>query len=374
MSSTGRVSWTLPESDMVTLEERQDPGDVDDRCNIPFSKEEKEWRTFYLGINFGPYLECLREEDRKMKEEEEKEAKPEEEEAAEGGSPHPPGVEWGIPAAPGGCMEPPEGCAVKVTAAKVTKVTQGKTGGDKDSDSKKLDLKTWTRVDKNAKCFRTTLPKGPLWSQVVRRVTKNELTGEVIEDVMNDGEPDTFWHRLLPERPMTISTTLYYHGELPSGVTDTKEAKGKYWVENVEGTGSAERECLQPVSNENAVSKGDSDEDDGKDDLPVGWLSTLDALKAKNAGLEDLEEAGAVPVTVKEFENLQGEEKERWIKAIQEELAPFEAMGVVTKMSLKQAQTTMQGKRFEQLPGRMVLVKKPLHDGAGGWKPKARVV
>ncbi len=58
---------------MVTFEERQDPGDVDDRCNIPLSKEEKEWQTFYLGINFGPYLECLQEEDRKMKEEEEEE-------------------------------------------------------------------------------------------------------------------------------------------------------------------------------------------------------------------------------------------------------------------------------------------------------------
>ncbi len=146
--------------------------------------------------------------------------------------------------------------------------------------------------------------------------------------------------------------------------------KGRYWIGD---ENDDDHDCLQQSETEDLLSEESKVE---REDFPVEWLGTLDALKAKNAGLEDLEEAGAVPVTVKEFEGLKGEEKERWTKAIQEGLAPFDELGAVTKMSLKQAQNiaSLHGKKVKQSPGRMVLVKKPLHDGLGGWKPKARVV
>ena len=61
---------------------------------------------------------------------------------------------------------------------------------------------------------------------------------------------------------------------------------------------------------------------------------------------------------------------------MRDELEPFTSMGAITKMSLDEAgKVAAESKqRLNQMPGRLVLCKKPLHDGLGGWKPKARVV
>ncbi len=71
----------------------------------------------------------------------------------------PPEVEWGLPAASGGG----EG-SLEVVFAEAAKIVGESRGVEDDST---MTLKMWTRVDKNAKCFRTTLPKGPSWKQVV---------------------------------------------------------------------------------------------------------------------------------------------------------------------------------------------------------------
>ena len=79
-------------------------------------------------------------------------------------------------------------------------------------------------------------------------------------------------------------------------------------------------------------------------------------------GLEDLEEAGSVPVTVGEFEKMVADDKLKWIDAIKDELEPFTSMGVITKMSVEEAgrHVMNSGQRMKQLPGRLVLCKSRL--------------
>ena len=58
----------------------------------------------------------------------------------------------------------------------------------------------WQRTDKKAKCFLTTLSKGPKWNKVSRRVTKRLDTMECIEDIdIDDTINDAYLHRRLPD-------------------------------------------------------------------------------------------------------------------------------------------------------------------------------
>ena len=45
------------------------------------------------------------------------------------------------------------------------------------------DLSVWVRRDPQARTFKTTLPGGPPWPLVTRRITQNARTGHVIEDL-----------------------------------------------------------------------------------------------------------------------------------------------------------------------------------------------
>ena len=45
---------------------------------------------------------------------------------------------------------------------------------------KLLNLQTWTRFDKRAKTYRTTSSSGPLWENVVARITIDDKTGHIM--------------------------------------------------------------------------------------------------------------------------------------------------------------------------------------------------
>ncbi len=67
----------------------------------------------------------------------------------------------------------------------------------------------WQREDTNANCFLTTLKRGPEWGRVVRRVTEDMHTNEVIEDIPTIGVPDKVLHRLLALRGEIEEYTHY---------------------------------------------------------------------------------------------------------------------------------------------------------------------
>ena len=72
-------------------------------------------------------------------------------------------------------------------------------------------MKKWRRVDPQADRFRTSNSAGPMWSDVVRRVTRDLATGNVIEDSLVTGEESSKrLHRPLPRGVHNIETTLYY--------------------------------------------------------------------------------------------------------------------------------------------------------------------
>ena len=72
-------------------------------------------------------------------------------------------------------------------------------------------MKKWRRVDPQANRFRTSNSAGPMWSDVVRRVTRDLATGNVIEDSLVTGdESSKGLHRPLPRGVHNIETTLYY--------------------------------------------------------------------------------------------------------------------------------------------------------------------
>ena len=69
----------------------------------------------------------------------------------------------------------------------------------------------WTREDRYAQRFRSTAGNGPEWKDVVRRVTVDADTGEVLEDLQNpQGADRSVLCRLLPGGCRNIRTSLYY--------------------------------------------------------------------------------------------------------------------------------------------------------------------
>ena len=72
-------------------------------------------------------------------------------------------------------------------------------------------VKKWRRVDPRASRFRTSNSAGPMWSDVIRRTTKDLDSGRMIEDEQMTGtEPSRALHRTLPRGVTNIETTLYY--------------------------------------------------------------------------------------------------------------------------------------------------------------------
>ncbi|CAE7354364.1 GIP [Symbiodinium pilosum] len=74
-----------------------------------------------------------------------------------------------------------------------------------------VDIKKWTRFDNNADRFRVSSSKGPMWSDVTRRVTLDLDTGRVVADEEFTGdERPRMLSRALPQGVKNIETTLFY--------------------------------------------------------------------------------------------------------------------------------------------------------------------
>ena len=58
------------------------------------------------------------------------------------------------------------------------------------------DTQTWTRFDKRAKTYRTTSSSGPLWENVVARITIDDKTGHItsLEHTKHTNEKDLHWN------------------------------------------------------------------------------------------------------------------------------------------------------------------------------------
>ena len=76
------------------------------------------------------------------------------------------------------------------------------------------EIKQWSRLDMNAKYYRTTNKNGPPMEQVFRRNTINIDTKQIIEDRITTEMTSTELHgpieALLPNQSMNIRTILYY--------------------------------------------------------------------------------------------------------------------------------------------------------------------
>ena len=72
-------------------------------------------------------------------------------------------------------------------------------------------LRKWVRFDSNARRFRTSNSLGPMWSDVVQRVTIDNATGEVVkkENVTGKELPKQL-HKPLPSHVKSVKTVLVY--------------------------------------------------------------------------------------------------------------------------------------------------------------------
>ena len=70
-----------------------------------------------------------------------------------------------------------------------------------------------------------------------------------------------------------------------------------------------------------------------------------------------------------------GKELKAWIQAIQDELSSIEVKEVKTDLTEQEIYDKYldHGKKPIRLPAKLVLTEKPLHDGKGGFKKKARI-
>ena len=72
-------------------------------------------------------------------------------------------------------------------------------------------LRKWIRYDQNPNRYRTSNAKGPMWCDVVQRITVDNTNGRVIrrEDIKGD-ERSRDLHKVLPKRLTSIKTILVY--------------------------------------------------------------------------------------------------------------------------------------------------------------------
>ena len=71
-------------------------------------------------------------------------------------------------------------------------------------------MKTWIRDGYGAQAFRTTTSKGPPWQSVVRRISENLNTGEIIEDLAVPPSEQQVYDATVPDGPKNIRTILQY--------------------------------------------------------------------------------------------------------------------------------------------------------------------
>ena len=72
-------------------------------------------------------------------------------------------------------------------------------------------LRKWVRYDAGARRFRTSNSMGPMWSDVIQRVTIDNRSGEVIRrENITGKEKSKDLHRPLPEKVKSVKTNLVY--------------------------------------------------------------------------------------------------------------------------------------------------------------------
>ena len=71
------------------------------------------------------------------------------------------------------------------------------------------DTQTWTRFDKRPKTYRTTSSSGPLWENVIARITIDDKTGRIMSLEHTKHINDNDLHRNLPSVRDTRTLLLY---------------------------------------------------------------------------------------------------------------------------------------------------------------------
>ena len=129
-------------------------------------------------------------------------------------------------------------------------------------------LRQWVRYDVDAKRYRASNSKGPLWSDVIRRITLDLDTDQVIRDEpIRPGMSVHQIHQKLPEQVQSIETTLIYQpkpghpdpGEpypKPAPASGAKVTKGKEPEEDARLVDMGMKRSLEdPSPNERTANK-----------------------------------------------------------------------------------------------------------------------
>ena len=100
----------------------------------------------------------------------------------------------------------------------------GHTSTSEDDLLKLLNLpeytQTWTRFDRRAKTYRTTSSSGPLWENVVARITIDDKTGHIMSLEYTKHLTEKDLHRNLPSVRAIRTVQLHF-----SPVTPNKQLK-----------------------------------------------------------------------------------------------------------------------------------------------------
>ena len=65
-------------------------------------------------------------------------------------------------------------------------------------------MKMWVREDYGAQTFRTTTSEGPPWQSVVRRITQDLNTGEILENLAVHPSEQQFYYATIPRGPKEL--------------------------------------------------------------------------------------------------------------------------------------------------------------------------
>ena len=145
------------------------------------------------------------------------------------------------------------------------------------------------------------------------------------------------------------------HAQVDKSHVGSKPITGRYFVNSLEG-----------------IEEEQADED--MTTMKTGPVDVIDEVTM--ADVERLEGEGSTVVSPAAVEKMEGAEKSKWIDGMKDEM---NSMGVrevfddATATDLNE-RYWRKGIKTKKTPAKMVVVKKPLHDGAGGWKARARVV
>ena len=90
--------------------------------------------------------------------------------------------------------------------------------------SVEADCRCWSREDKGAKVYRTTLNGGPRWEYVVRRVVLDTRTGEVLDDRgVREVTDEGILYGPIPGAPRDVTTRLYHNDPEVGGEASASE-------------------------------------------------------------------------------------------------------------------------------------------------------